>query len=103
MAFLYEHVLDQKLREDMIFKRATKPRKLPVVLTPAETKRLLRSLSSLALLQAELMYGCGLRISDCLRLRIKDIDFDGNCVRIHQTIVYESTKRISPSKSFRTH
>lgn len=82
LKFLYENVLGIEIGL-LDFIPATKPRKLPVVLTFGETRELLPEFSGVSKLQSELMYGCGLRVSDCLRLRIKDIDFKGNSVQIH--------------------
>ena len=64
---------------------ATGERKLPVVMTFKETARLLAEFSGVAKLQSELMYGCGLRISDCLRLRVKDLDFGNNTIQINNS------------------
>jgi site-specific recombinase XerD len=57
------------------FGMAKRPRRLPTVLSHAEVERLMEKLDGTHLLMAELLYGSGLRISDCLRLRVKDIDF----------------------------
>jgi len=75
--FLYRHVLNREIGElgDVI--RARKPRRLPVVLTCEEVKRILNHLRGTNWLIAALMYGAGLRLSECLRLRVQDIDFDG--------------------------
>ncbi|MDD3275577.1 MAG: tyrosine-type recombinase/integrase, partial [Kiritimatiellales bacterium] len=48
---------------------------MPVVLTREETSRLLNAMSGPHQLAVKLLYGCGLRISECLRLRIQDLDF----------------------------
>ena len=64
---------------------ATGQRKLPVVMTFKETSRLLAEFSGVPKLQSELMYGCGLRISDCLRLRVKDLDFDNNTIQVNNS------------------
>jgi integrase len=50
--------------------------RLPVVLTEAETKALLAQLEGTKWLMASLLYGAGLRLMECLRLRVKDVDFD---------------------------
>jgi integrase len=55
--------------------RAKKPAKLPVVLSRDEVRRLLGQLSGTARLMASLLYGSGLRLMECVRLRVKDIDF----------------------------
>jgi integron integrase len=58
--------------------RAKKPRKLPVVLTPEEVKAVLKGLSGTVWLMASLLYGSGLRLMECIRLRVKDVDFAYN-------------------------
>jgi integron integrase len=55
--------------------RAKKPERLPTVLTQAEVTLVLNHLSGRNLLLAQLLYGSGLRVMECLRLRVKDIDF----------------------------
>jgi len=67
------------------FTLATGERKLPVVMTFKETAKVLSQFSGVYKLQSELMYGCGLRISDCLRLRIKDLDFGNNTIQINDS------------------
>lgn len=75
IVFLYRHVLEREL-EGIDAKRAKKPKTLPVVLSVEEMAALLRHLKGERLLQARLLYGCGLRLKECLHLRVKDIDFD---------------------------
>ena len=60
------------------FVRAKKPVRVPEVLTTAQMKRLLDSLQGANLLMAGLLYGAGLRLMECVRLRVKDIDFETN-------------------------
>lgn len=79
--FLYEYVLDQPLREMMNFKRAQTPKKLPVVLTPDEAQVLLQDMAGISKLVTQLLYGSGLRISECLRLRVLDLDFSYNQIQ----------------------
>ena len=55
---------------------------MPVVLTKDETSRLLDAMKGSHQLIAKLLYGCGLRISECLRLRIQDLDFEMNSVTV---------------------
>jgi len=73
--FLYKAVLhhDFGWLDDVV--RAKKPTKLPVVLTRDEVKRVFQHLSGASWLMASLLYGAGLRLMECLRLRIKDVDF----------------------------
>jgi integron integrase len=84
LKFLYDQVLDKDLGI-LDFAPADKPRKLPVVLTFNETSELLDQFSGITRIQSELMYGCGLRISDCLRLRVKDLDFNGNTIQVNDS------------------
>ncbi len=56
--------------------RAKRPARIPLVLTRAEVKRLLTQLGQQNWLQASLLYGAGLRLRECLSLRVKDLDFD---------------------------
>jgi integron integrase len=75
MLFLYEHVLEVELGWIEGVERAKKPLRLPVVLTPEEARALLASMPEAYRLMAELLYGSGLRLMECLRLRVKDLDF----------------------------
>jgi len=54
---------------------AKKPKRLPVVLTRKEVQKVMQQLSGVPLLTTQILYGGGLRLSECLRLRVKDIDF----------------------------
>jgi integron integrase len=76
--FLYQEVLRQEIGWVDEVVRAKKPRKLPVVLTREEVKAVLHGLSGTAWLMASLLYGSGLRLMECLRLRVKDVDFAYN-------------------------
>ena len=75
LVFLYKEVLHQDFGwlDDVV--RAKKPTKLPVVLTRDEVKWVFQHLSGASWLMASLLYGAGLRLMECLRLRIKDVDF----------------------------
>jgi len=55
--------------------RAKRPRRLPVVLTPLEVQKILEGMEGMHRLMAELIYGTGMRLMDCVRLRIKEISF----------------------------
>jgi integron integrase len=78
LLFLYREVLGVKLpwMENVV--RAKKTRRLPVVLSKAETALLLRHLSGREWLMGALMYGSGLRLMECLRIRTKDVDLARN-------------------------
>ncbi len=73
--FLCKEVLEIPLGEFQNLTRAKKPVKLPVVFTQEETKQVLLQLSGANWLMGQLLYGSGLRIMECIRLRVKDIDF----------------------------
>jgi integron integrase len=75
LSFLYTHVLERKLGPLGGFARARRPERLPVVLSREEARALLAALDGSMRLIAELLYGCGLRLLECLRLRVKDVDF----------------------------
>ena len=84
LLFLYKVVLEIDLpwMEDVV--RAKRPRRLPVVLSQEEVARLLAAMpEGLPELMARLLYGTGMRLMECLRLRIKDVDFARReiCVR----------------------
>jgi integron integrase len=73
--FLYRDVLKQPLDWLEKVERAKKPSRLPVVFTREEVRAILAELDRSKWLMASLLYGSGLRLMECLRLRVKDIDF----------------------------
>lgn len=83
LLFLYRQVLVIELpwMESVI--RAKRPQRIPVVLSRGEVERLLGTLEGAAWVMAALLYGTGMRLMECIRLRVKDVDFDRNeiCVR----------------------
>lgn len=76
--FMYKHVLDMPLGNLDNLKRAKESTYLPVVLSHKEVQRILRYMEGRTRLMVQLLYGSGLRQSECLRLRVKDIDFEFN-------------------------
>jgi integron integrase len=74
--FFYRNVVDKEIHDLSEAVRAKRVRRLPVVLTKQEVLRLLDRMEGTVRLMAELAYGCGLRVSECIRLRVKDIDFE---------------------------
>ena len=74
--FLYRDVLRRELDYPIAAVRAKEPQHLPAVLTKDETRRVIAQLSGIYQLQAKLLYGSGLRLLVCLRLRVKDTDFE---------------------------
>jgi integron integrase len=75
LLFLYRSVLQQDLGEAVNALRAQKPKHLPTVLTKEEVRGIFSFLSDTALLMAQLLYGTGMRVMECVRLRVKDLDF----------------------------
>ena len=73
--FLYREVLDQPIAERINALRAKERRRLPTVLTVDEVQHLLERLTGVNHLAALLLYGSGLRVRECLTLRVKDVDF----------------------------
>lgn len=82
LAFLYNRVLEQPLGNLGEFNRASRPRNLPVVLTRFEVARLLQNMTGIPLLVTSLLYGSGLRRTEAVRLRVKDIDFDHHQLQV---------------------
>lgn len=66
----------QRPHEEFAFRHAKRPRRLPTVLSRDETGRLLSQMEGIYALMAGLMYGTGMRLMECVRLRVMDVDFD---------------------------
>ncbi len=75
LLFLYREVLQIDLPLVEGVERAKRPKRVPVVLTQDEAKRVLAQLSGMHHLMASLLYGAGLRLMECVRLRVQDVDF----------------------------
>ncbi len=82
LLFLYRDVLKITLNRIEDVERARVSRRLPVVLTKAEVSAVLNELDGIPYLAAALMYGSGLRLMECLRLRVKDLDFSYNQITV---------------------
>ncbi len=82
LLFLYRHVIGRDLGDLGKVIRARKPKRLPVVLTREEVKAIIGQLKNENQLMASLMYGSGMRLMECLTLRIQDIDFTKNEITI---------------------
>ena len=76
LVFLYKHLLKQPLSGEINAGRARGKAEIPVVLTREETARVIALLSGVHQLIVKLLYGSGLRITGCLRLRIQDMDLE---------------------------
>jgi integron integrase len=78
LIFLYREVLQVLVEEIGEFERVRRPARLPVVLSRDEVKQVLAAAATEYQLPLRLLYGTGLRLMECLRLRVKDVDFDRN-------------------------
>lgn len=82
LVFLYHKVLQRELGE-LGFTLATRQRYLPTVLNPREVQSILDHLRGTPHLVIELLYGSGLRVTECLRLRVQDVDLQRFALNIH--------------------
>jgi integrase len=102
---LYKHVLQLDLPWLGNVVRASRPKRLPLVLTRSEVRRILAELEEPYLLIASLLYGSGLRVLEALRLRVKDVDLehrtlvvrDGKGAKDRITVLPESRSRFAGS------
>lgn len=82
VVFLFKAAMTQPLGEIGAFTRSRRPKKLPEVLSASEIEQLLAAMSGTAELMAGLLYGSGLRLMECIRLRVKDIDFEYRQIKV---------------------
>jgi integron integrase len=85
LLFLYREVLHRELDAPVHALRAKESRHIPAVLTREEVRQVIAQLSGVYQLQARLLYGSGLRLLECLRLRVKDIDFQRRAITVRDT------------------
>jgi integron integrase len=83
LLFLYRDVLGRELAGLADTPRAKRPERLPLVLAPEEVRAVLRRMQGLPRLMSSLMYGAGLRLLECCRLRVKDVDFARREITVH--------------------
>jgi len=98
LVFLYRDVLKMELGGFDAFIRAKKPMLLPVVLSRSETQLLLGQLTGVPGLVARLLYGSGLRLSEGLSLRVKDLDFEYNIIHVKAGKGNKDRKTILPEE-----
>ncbi|MDH5601738.1 MAG: integron integrase [Gammaproteobacteria bacterium] len=86
LVYFYKNVLGRELSECIEFTRSKKPKRLPVVLSSNEIKKLFSFMEddSIHSLMANLLYGCGMRLMECVRLRVLDVDFDYQQIVVRQ-------------------
>jgi len=83
LLFLYRHALKQDFGDHKDIPRAKKSKNIPVVLSRREIENVLKHLEYPYDLVVKLLYGCGLRLFECLQLRVKDFNFDVRILTIH--------------------
>jgi integron integrase len=82
LVFLYDAVLGQPLGDIAGLRRVQRRQRVPVVLTTDEVRAILSRMRGTTQLMAELMYGTGMRVSECVTLRVKDIDFQSRNISV---------------------
>lgn len=85
IVFLYKEVLKKEVGLISNAQRAKKHKRIPVVFTKEEAKRVIAQLEGTKRLMASLLYGSGLRLKECLRLRVKDVEFAFNQIIVRDT------------------
>jgi integron integrase len=80
--FLYREVIHKDLDTVILPTSAKRPERLPTVLNRQEVLQIINEMSGIYKLMTQLLYGSGLRLMECLRLRIKDIDFDYRTITV---------------------
>lgn len=83
LLFLFRRVLHLPLEQIGDFTRAKRPQRIPFVLTPMEVSAVLERMTGVPQLMASLLYGSGLRLLECCRLRVKDLDLDRGEILVH--------------------
>jgi len=96
LLFLYRQVLGQDFGPLQDVDRAKRPARLPVVLTKTEVDRVLAGMTGTFRLMATLLYGTGMRLMECVRLRVKDIDFEANQILVREGKGFKDRVTILP-------
>ncbi len=80
--FLYKEVLEKPIEERVNLLRVKRKKRLPVVLTVSEVNAILNRMTGVNKLIIQLLYGSGLRLNECLTLRVKEVDFDRHRINV---------------------
>lgn len=96
LVFLYRYVLEKDIENVIDAVRSKHKRKLPVVLTKLEINQIFSNLKYSTKLMAELIYGCGLRLTECLKLRVKDLDLEQNILIVRSCKGDQDRKTVLP-------
>jgi integron integrase len=98
LLFLYREVLRQDLDAPIDAIRARQPHTLPTVLTRAEVQAVLSHLSGVNQLAIQVLYGSGVRLNECLSIRVKDLDFAHQQIVVRTPKGYESRVTMLPAR-----
>jgi len=96
LLFLDRYVLDRPLGQLGEVVRARNPHRLPVVLTRQEVRAVLNRLEGDKWLMASLMWGAGLRLAECLRLRVQDVDLEANQIFVRDGTGFRERRTMLP-------
>ncbi|MCJ7824379.1 MAG: integron integrase [Anaerolineales bacterium] len=96
IAFLYKNVLDLPFDFSLQNVRARRPKRLPTVLTRQEVFKIIECMHDRYRLIIQLLYGSGLRINECVRLRVKDLDFGYHQIHVRDTKGNKDRRTILP-------
>ncbi len=100
--FLYSKVLEKPLGTIGASEKPKRPQRFPVVLTREEVDHVLREMTGIYALMAGLLYGSGLRLMECVRLRVKDIDFAQRQIMVRDGKGAKDRVTVLPEKSRET-
>ena len=95
--FLYRQVINKSIGWIDKLQWAKKRKTIPVVLSPEEVKSVLMHLQGTVWIVASLLYGSGLRLMEAFRLRVKDIDFEYNCISIRDAKGHKDRRTMLPA------
>ncbi len=96
LVFLFREFLKLEVGE-LKFQHASKPRKIPIVLSQTEAQSILNELSGRKQLIVKILYGCGLRVSEAVNLRVKDIDIANGRLYVMESKGYRSRRTLLPT------
>ncbi|HID30377.1 MAG TPA: integron integrase [Desulfobacterales bacterium] len=82
IVFLYRDVLEQPIKGEIAPIRSKRHRNVPVVMTQGEVQGVMAEMNGIHLLMAKLLYGGGLRLMECVRLRVQDLDFERGLIYV---------------------
>ena len=85
ISFLYKRVLLQEFKFPLKNVRARRPKPLPTVLSQEEARRIIDFLPPKHKLIVQILYGSGMRMAECIKLRVKDIDFAYNQIHVRDS------------------